>query len=283
MYNISLNYKMRKINSGKIKLKDIKHLENSRLRAKTDVSELMHDMEQRGQLENIGIRIKDNAIMYGNRREVAGIKLGWEEMDADFYEDVSDEDLMITNIAENIKRKQIGSIEIGRICGILMEKGMSRSEIASKLGLLRSRVASAIASYSVTVGTPFEKLVIFGALGKHKAGLIPESLVWKIQESLTRAMSGKKISQGDWTLLLNAIEQGKLQSHNVTVLRAILMTYKDKSLEDALQILDESKIVYANLCLNREELIKGMRSTKIDNELQFVKHIIKEYNEDLLF
>ncbi len=204
-------------------------------------------------------------------------------MDADFYEDVSDEDLMITNIAENIKRKQIGSIEIGRICEILEKKGMSRSEIASKLGLPHSRVASAIASYSVTVGTPFEKLVIFGALGKHKAGLIPESLIWKIQESLTRAMSGKKISQEDWTLLLNAIEQGKLQSHNVTVLRAILMTYKDKSLEDALQILDESKIVYANLCLNREELIKGMRSAKIDNELQFVKHIIKEYNEDLLF
>ena len=274
---------MRKIKSGKIKLKDIKHLENSRLRAKTDVSELMHDMAQRGQLQNIGIRVSDNAIIFGNRREVAGIKLGWDEMDADFFDDVSDENLMIANLAENIKRRQIGSIEIGRICGILEKKGMARSEVASKLVIPHSRVNSAIAAYNITVGTPFEKLVTFGAVGKHKVGLIPETLVWKIQESLTRAMPRNKISQEDWILLLDAIEQGELSSHNITMLRAILMTYKDMNLEDALKILGESKIVYASLCLNRAELVKDMRSAKIDNELEFVKHIIKEYNEDLLF
>ena len=274
---------MRKIKTGKIKLENIKYIENSRLRAKSDVGDLMHDIEQRGLLENIGIRVSDNAIIFGNRRAAACVKLGWDEIDADFYEDVSDQDLLITNLAENIKRKNIGSIEIGRCCGILEEKGMSRAEIASKLGIPHSRVSSAIAAYTVTIGTPFEKLITFGAMGKHKIGLIPETLVWKIQESLTRAMPKNKISKEDWILLLDAAEQGKIQSHNISMLRAILMTYKDKTLEEALKILDESKIVYANLCLNREELVKAMRRVKIDNELMFIKQIIREYNEDLLF
>ncbi len=273
---------MRKVKSGKILLRDIKHLENSRLRAKTDVGELMHDIEQRGLLENIGVRTTDNALIFGNRRVAAFKKLGYSEIQADFFDDVSDEDLLIANLAENIKRKDIGSIEIGRICKILTEKGMTHSEISTKLGISKSRVDGSVTAYNVTVGTPFEKLVTFGVMGGHNKG-IPETLIWKIQNSLSRARRGNKLSKEDWTVLLDYIEQGKLTGYNVTMLRAILLTYRDMSLEDALKILDESKIVYAYLCLNRKELVKAMRKVKIDNEIEFVKHIIKEYNEDLLF
>ena len=272
---------MKKIRTGKVKLKDIKHIENSRLREKSDVGDLMHDIEQRGLLESIGIRIKDNAIIYGNRRVAAYKKLGYDEIDADFFDDVNDEDLLITNLAENIKRKDIGSVEIGRICRILTAKGMTHSEISVKLGITKSRVSSTITSYNATVGTPFESLVTFGVMGKRHKG-IPESIIWKIQDSLGRVW-GRKISKENWNILLNAVEKEKLNSKNLSILRAILMTYKDMSLEDALKILDESKIIYASLCLNREELVKAMRKVKIDSELEFIKYIVKEYNEDLLF
>jgi len=272
---------MKKVKSGKIKLSDIKHIENSRLREKTDVSELMHDIEQRGLLENVGIRLSDNALIYGNRRVAAFTKLGYSEIPCDFFDDMSDDDLLITNLAENIKRKNIGSIEIGRICHILNDRGMRNTEIAAKLGITKSRIESSNAAYNVTIGTPFESLVTFGLMGKASKG-IPESVIWKIQNSLTRAI-GRKISKDEWTSLLDAVEQGKLTGKNVTILRAILMAYKGKTVDEALSMLDESKIVYATLCLNREELVKAMRKVKIDSEPEFVKYILKEYNEDLLF
>ena len=157
---------------------------------------------------------------------------------------------------------------------------MSNSEIASKLGMAKTRVEGSVSAYNVTVGTPFEKLISFGS-GTGK-GNIPESLIWKIQTTLSRAMGGK-ITKEDWELLLPAIEQDKVTSRNITMLRAILMTYKNMDLKGALDILDESKLVYTDLCLNRKELVKAMRNVKIDNEAQFIKYIIKEYNEDLLF
>src|SRR3990167_2869964 len=126
---------MKKVKSEKIKLKDIKHLENSRLRDKDDVSDLMHDIEQRGLLENIGVRLNDNALIFGNRRVKACEKLGYEDILCDYYDDVSDEELLITNLAENLKRRDIGGIEIGRICKLLMQNGMLTTEIAEKLGI----------------------------------------------------------------------------------------------------------------------------------------------------
>ncbi len=272
---------MRKVKTGKIKLSDIKHVENSRLREKTDVGDLMHDIEQRGLLENIGIRITDSALIFGNRRAAAYKKLGYDEIECDFFEDVSDEDLLITNLAENIKRKDIGSVEIGRICKILVEKGMTHSEISYKLGINKTRVHSAVASYNATVGTPFESLVTFGEIGRSKKG-IPETVIWKIQDSLRKVWKGK-ISKENWNILLNAVEKEHLTSHNITMLRAILLVYKDMKLEDALKILEESKVIYAHLCLNRVELAKAMRKVKIDSEIEFIKHIVKRYNEDLLF
>ena len=141
---------MKKISSGKILLKNIKHIENSRLRDNDDVSDLMGDIEQRGLLERVGIRKQDNALIFGNRRVKAFEKLGYEDIECDYYEEMSDNDLLITNLAENLKRKNIGSIEIGRICKILQNNEMTNSEIAKKLDITKSRVDSAICAYTVT-------------------------------------------------------------------------------------------------------------------------------------
>ena len=96
---------MRKIKTGKIKLKDIKHVENSRMREKSDVGDLMHDIEQRGLMQNVGIRISDNALIFGNRRVAAYTKWGYDEVECIFFDDVNDDELLIANLAENLKRK----------------------------------------------------------------------------------------------------------------------------------------------------------------------------------
>lgn len=272
---------MKKIRNGKILLKDIKHVENSRLRNKDDVGDLMQDIEQRGLLQPVGIRELDKALIFGNRRVKAYENLNFEEIDCTFYDEVSNEDLLVMNLAENIKRKKIGSVEIGRICKMLVDKGMKKSEIAVKLGINVSRVRSSVSAFVVTIGTPFEKLVVFGEFGKNTTG-ISESLIWKLNESLHRAI-GRKITKAEWNILLDACENGKITSHNVSILRATLMTQNDMSIGRAIDILESSKVVYAYMNLNRKVLATEMKKNKFISDVEFIRYIIKDFNSDLLF
>jgi len=270
---------MRKIRSGKIKLKDIKHLENSRLRGKDDVSDLMQDIKRRGLLQNIRIREDDNALIYGNRRVRAYEKLGYEEIDADFCTDVSDEQILVLNVVENIKRKNIGTIEIGRICKMLQEKNWTNSEIAENLQVVVNRVRSSVAAYNVVVGTPFEKIVIFGNKGPKRKG-IPESLIWKIQNSLTRA---RRLSKEDWTHLLRALETGELTAEHISQLRKVLMSSPELSITEALDVLKRCRVVHLWLHLSYKKLGQLMKKEKFSSEADFIKHIIRSYDKDLLF
>ena len=269
--------KMINIGSGKINLKDIKHLENSRLREKEDVSDLMGDIEQRGLLQPIGIRKSDNALIFGNRRVKAFEKLGYSVISCEFYEDLTDEEIIIANLSENLKRKNIGGIEVGRMCKILIEKGMSRTEIAKKLDIPPHRVISSISAYNVVVGTPFEKIIIFGNRGAQKKG-ISETLVWKMQNSLTRA---RHLTKDDWNILLSYAEAGKLTLEHVTILRQILLSDKKIGMNKALDILGKCKVLHSWLHLDEVELNNAMKKEKFVNELEFFRNIVRKYNPNL--
>lgn len=272
---------MKKIKSGRIKIGNIKHIENSRMREKDDVSDLMQDIEQHGLLEPVGIRESDKALIFGNRRVKAYEKLGYEEIEADFFDDVSDEELLILNLSENIKRKKIGSIEIGRICNMLVERGMTSSEIAVKLGISKSRVRYCITAFKVTIGTPFETLIIEGRGGQAGKG-IADGLIWKTQTSLSRAL-GKKITKQQWAILLRAMETGKLTTKTVSLLRGILMSTPDKDLNKALDVLDKAKIIYPVLAVNQEEWYKALRLKKISSDIEYIKYLINSDNDKILF
>lgn len=153
---------MKKSKSGTIAIKKIKHVTNSRIRDNDDVADLMEDIKQRGLLQPVAIRIKDNALIFGNRRVKAYEKLGFKDIECDFYDDVDDNDLLVMNLVENIKRKSIESIEIGRICKMLIDNGMTRNEVAAKLSIPRTRVETVISAYNVAAGTPFESMTIYG-------------------------------------------------------------------------------------------------------------------------
>jgi ParB/RepB/Spo0J family partition protein len=270
---------MRRVKTGNIKIRDLRFLENSRLRAADDVSDLMQDIQQRGLLENIGVRRSDNAIIFGNRRVKAFQKLGYEEIPADFYDDVTDEELMITNLAENIKRKNIGSIEIGRICKLLQHSDMTYTEIAQKLGISVGRVQSCITAYNVTVGTPFENIISSGTRGKEAHG-IPESLLWDIQNSLTRA---RRLSKEDWTVLLKAAEKKELTKSTISTLRKIIMIDPTMDMEEALELLKKCRVVSVLLPMNEAVLNRHMKDERFSSESEFVKNIIREYDKALLF
>ena len=269
---------MKKIKTGTIQLKQIKHVENSRMRGTDDVADLMQDIEQRGLLENIGIRLKDNALIFGNRRVTAFENLGYKEIPCDYFDDVSDEELLITNLAENMKRKQIGSIEIGRICKILMDRGLTKSEIAVKLSVDKNRVDSTIKSYNIVVGTPFEKLIVYKELGRSRKG-IPEKLLWSLHSALYR----RKPTKRDWEILLSAAEQGKITMAHVSQIRNILCIDLQMDMNKVLDILDKARVIHTVFHFNHQELYRAMRKEKIESEKEFLRHIIANYNKDLLF
>lgn len=268
---------MYKVKTGKIKLKDIKYIENSRLRENKDVSDLMKDIEQRGLMQPVGIRTSDNALIYGNRRVRAYENLGYSEIDAEFYEDVTDEDLLMMNVAENIKRKQIGGIELGRVCNMLLDRGMTKLEIAEKLGIKTNQVKYSLASYNVVLGTPFEKLIISG---EKKLGTVQESIIWLVQNSIS---SKRKLTKSDWNIILRYIEQGKITKRHVTLLRNLLISDKSMTLNRALDIMDSARLVFLYIPMNDKELSKEMIKGKHLNPADFIKSLIKAHNENLLF
>lgn len=270
---------MIKVKSGKIKIKDINFLENSRLRGNSDVADLMRDIEQRGLLENVGIRLSDNVLIYGNRRVAAFKKLNYDEISADFYDDLDDDELIIMNLAENIKRKNIGSIEIGRACQLLINNGLSRKEISQKLGITVTRVDSALAAFTVTKNTPFEDLVIFGNRGK-SSGTISESIIWKIQNSLSRA---RRLTKEDWNDLLKAIENGEITIVHIAELRKVLLSDNSLTIKEAIKIMKVCKVIHMFFHFNEKKLNELMKDEKFTSETEFVRNIIKKYNRDLIF
>lgn len=275
---------MRKTNNGDIKLADIRFVENSRMRGKDDVSDLMRDIEQHGLLEPVGIRKNDNSIIFGNRRVAAFKKLGYDTISCVFFEDVSDEDLLILNVVENIKRKSIGSVELGRMCKLLEASNMTKGEIAIKFGMKRNRISSCIAAYEVTKGTPFEKLIEFGQFGPPAGRTkIPEGIIWKIQTTLARSFPGRKVTKQHWKILLPELETGKVNSKNMFTLRGILSQDPDRDLAKAIEILSKVKMSNIFIPFSEDELRKAMHAEKFSSEVEFVKYIIKQYNSKLLF
>lgn len=273
---------MRKIGNGEIDIDELKVIDNSRLRDTSEVGDLMDDINQRGLLQNVGVRKNDNTLIYGFRRMNAFKKLGHKKIPCDFFDDVDDDDILMMNIAENIKRKNIGSIELGRMIDILKKRGYSNTEIASKLIITKGRVESSWRAFNITKDTPFGKLVVYGKLGKNKKG-IPESLLWTIQNSISRAFPSNTIPSNDWEIILQAILEGTIHSNNVSILRGILLSQTTLNISRAIDILDDCKIIYLNIPVNMRKLDKFMSKHKIRNERQLLIEAIREKYSELLF
>jgi len=118
--------------------------ENSRVIYKdADLSELMASMKQDGLLQPVGLRAKGNKryeAVFGNRRLLAAKKLGWATIDATLVDAETDNDRDILNLVENFKRQNTSMAEDGRMFKVLMDRGLSKKEIAARLGIRLERV-----------------------------------------------------------------------------------------------------------------------------------------------
>lgn len=130
--------------------------ENSRGDFKdSDIDELMTSMRQVGMLQPIGVRTTKHKgeyeVVFGNRRLAAAKKLGWTKVDAQVVgESGSKEDdikFLIKNAIENLQRLDPNFIEQGRLFHSLIMKGLTKTEIAARIGIPKFRVDSIISAW----------------------------------------------------------------------------------------------------------------------------------------
>ncbi len=158
--------------------------ENSRVNYQAgDMSELMGSMKAYGLLEPIGLRKQPGRpkyeVVFGNRRFISAQKLGWASISAHVVEAETDVDRDILNLIENFKRQSTTLAEDGRMFHSLIDRGLTSSEVAAKLGISMPRVQAALESYS-QLPKDYHKKIVSNHKGNQKAGLIAATMAIKI-------------------------------------------------------------------------------------------------------
>lgn len=118
-----------------IPIKDIVLGTNMREIGKTDTAELEKSLKEVGQLQPVIVRIKDGKyeLVAGYRRFKAMKNLMLEEIAASVKE-ITDEEVEIIQITENVQRKDVTPMEEAESYKRLLEKDLSVKDIAMKLG-----------------------------------------------------------------------------------------------------------------------------------------------------
>ncbi len=209
------NYKIMLVKE--IDISKIKVLRNSRT-FEGDVSDLMRSIEKDGLLHPIGVyeKDKDYILAYGFRRLQAYKKLGWKTIPSVIIpEEFSTEDLMTKNTLENIHRKDITPIELGKVCDDFIKHGFTDSEVAAKLHIPASRVKTSLRLLR-NIPKKFWNLIGFIERGMPNKGKIPANVA--------TAILALTLSIKDMEFVLNEVRKNNFALRHIYILKGLLRT-----------------------------------------------------------
>ncbi len=201
----------KEININKIEIVDNVRLESRR----KDLVGLMEDIKQNGLLQPVGVKKigKDHfRYIFGYRRIEACKKLGNQRimaavMDA---EELTETEVMLLNISENLHRKDVSPFELGRVC-VTLHKIMTTPEIAARLSLPITRVASAIRLFNLNIPDDEKTKTIFASRpAEKKKGKVPATTMYELFK--TNISSEKKKT------MLRYIKENELTVKDVRLL-----------------------------------------------------------------
>jgi ParB/RepB/Spo0J family partition protein len=240
------------MNIKEIPIKEIKILENIRQTLKEEAMPyLMQSIKENGLLQPIGVKEENNGytLIWGFRRLLAFKKLGYKMIPAVIFikkdEELSEEEFFVLNATENMQRKPNTLLEFGRVCTIL-KRTMSNGEIASRLGVPRQRVESALVEINRIPKKWHKKIKMLGN-GEERKGDIPLSLASKIG-SLRNITTHQKEQLLNW-VAKDEIEVIKMQ--NV----ASLMK-KGLSFSESKNSINKYKTIHFKVMVNIEKFDK---------------------------
>ena len=261
---------------AEVDIKSLKVDENSRLRLEySDLGVLMESIKQVGVLEPILVRRKDNVVICGNRRLEASKKLGNKTIPVIWKENVSDDDLLVMNLTENIQRKNISSMEIGRVCNILAERGLTIAEISTRLSINTNRVKICITAFKRTPDE-FKNKIKYVITGKDKSAGIPESVFWGI----IRMNRTKKLTDEEFNLLLKLAIEEEWTFNDISVITELIK--RKKSLKDAIKIHGEYVSMHIILPFNKQKLQEQMNKVGLVSVSDFVRTILLKIDNELI-
>lgn len=256
--------------------------ENVRWRADSNLNELMESMKQHGIQSPVKAREEDRSIVYGHRRVAAAIKLQLEKIPVILEKGISDKEANILNLLENMQRKDVTSMEIGRQCDVILKDkkfNVSLSELAVTLGVSENRVKICLEAFKRLPEKYRDKVVHLDVSRKRKFGDLPENVVFAIL-NLNRFIN-RKLTDKEMDLIFEKTGNDKLTLAHIRLLE--LLINAGVPFKKALKDVDLYQIARLNFICLKTELASVQKKEQIFGKQQLFNTILKRAYPNLVY
>ena len=223
--------------------------------------ELAQSIKENGVIQPIIVRqspVIGYEILAGERRYRASLLAGLTSIPA-VVKQLSDKEMMVQSIIENLQRENLNPIEEARAYESLVEKGFTHAEIADKMGKSRPYISNSIRLLSLP--EPILSEVESGKLSQAHArslvGLNKEQQDYFFQRIIEEDISVRKLEA-----LLTEKKQKKLQKNDYFIQNEEEQLKKILGLDVEIKLSkkDSGKIIIA--FSNQEEYSRIINSLK---------------------
>ena len=223
--------------------------------------ELAQSIKENGVIQPIIVRqspVIGYEILAGERRYRASLLAGLTSIPA-VVKQLSDQEMMVHSIIENLQRENLNPIEEARAYESLVEKGFTHAEIADKMGKSRPYISNSIRLLSLP--EPILSEVESGKLSQAHArslvGLNKEQQDYFFQRIIEEDISVRKLEA-----LLTEKKQKKLQKNDYFIQNEEEQLKKILGLDVEIKLSkkDSGKIIIA--FSNQEEYSRIINSLK---------------------
>ena len=225
------------------------------------LDELAQSIKENGVIQPIIVRqspVIGYEILAGERRYRASLLAGLRSIPA-VVKQLSDQEMMVQSIIENLQRENLNPIEEARAYESLVEKGFTHAEIADKMGKSRPYISNSIRLLSLP--EPILSEVESGKLSQAHArslvGLNKEQQDYFFQRIIEEDISVRKLEA-----LLTEKKQKKLQKNDYFIQNEEEQLKKILGLDVEIKLSkkDSGKIIIA--FSNQEEYSRIINSLK---------------------
>ena len=228
---------------------------------KEKLDELAQSIKENGVIQPIIVRqspVIGYEILAGERRYRASLLAGLKSIPA-VVKQLSDQEMMIQSIIENLQRENLNPIEEARAYESLVEKGFTHAEIADKMGKSRPYISNSIRLLSLPeqILSEVENGKLSQAHARSLVGLNKEQQDYFFQRIIEEDISVRKLEA-----LLTEKKQKKLQKndHFIQNEEEQLKKLLGLDVEIKLSKKDSGKIIIA--FSNQEEYSRIINSLK---------------------
>lgn len=225
------------------------------------LDELAQSIKENGIIQPIIVRqspVIGYEILAGERRYRASLLAGLRSIPA-VVKQLSDQEMMVQSIIENLQRENLNPIEEARAYESLVEKGFTHAEIADKMGKSRPYISNSIRLLSLPeqILSEVENGKLSQAHARSLVGLNKEQQDYFFQRIIEEDISVRKLEA-----LLTEKKQKKLQKndHFIQNEEEQLKKLLGLDVEIKLSKKDSGKIIIA--FSNQEEYSRIINSLK---------------------